>query len=63
MDVRIIHESLHLGTNFEDFIKAMSELIIKKKMNINLAENLYPPKILVSFKFTKNVQRLFVNYE
>ena len=40
-----------LGTN-EDFIKAMSELIIKKD-NYNFDGNLYPPKIQCPNKFKK----------
>ena len=40
-----------LGTN-EDFIKAMSELIIKKNEH-KLSENLYPPKIQCPSNFKK----------
>ena len=40
-----------LGTN-EDFIKAMSELIIKKN-EYKLSENLYPPKIQCPSNFKK----------
>ena len=42
MDVKIIQECQHLGTN-NNYIKAMSNLIIKKQ-DYNFNGKLYPPK-------------------
>ena len=51
MDAKTIHVSRLWALN-EDFIKAMSELIIKKN-EYKFSENLYPPKIQCPSNFKK----------